>query len=91
MTEVRRTAEDPDPARSRLLRASVDEPHTEIPNPSRDCVSTSFINEFDMVALGFEGASPAETERPPHHPAINVEDLSVGCLSRIQSSRRVER
>ena len=29
-----------------------------------------FIGELDLVALGFEGASPASTGRPSYHPSV---------------------
>ena len=29
-----------------------------------------FIDELDLAALGFEGASPAATGRPSYHPAV---------------------
>jgi transposase len=33
-------------------------------------VVDAFINELDLVALGFEGATPAATGRPSYHPAV---------------------
>ena len=33
-------------------------------------VVDAFINELDMVALGFAGAAPAKTGRPSYHPAV---------------------
>lgn len=37
-------------------------------NPIR--VVDAFIDELDMVALGFEGAIPATTGRPSYHHAV---------------------
>ena len=58
-------------------------------NPVR--VVDAFIGELDMVALGFEGATPATTGRPSYHPAVMLKVYLYGYLNRIQSSRRLER
>lgn len=58
-------------------------------NPVR--VVDAFIGELDMVALGFEGATPATTGRPAYHPAVMMKVYLYGYLNRIQSSRRLER
>ena len=50
-----------------------------------------FIDELDLVALGFEGANPAKTGRPAYHPAVLLKLYLYGYLNRIQSSRRLER
>lgn len=50
-----------------------------------------FIGELDLVALGFDGASPAVTGRPSYHPAVMLKLYLYGYLNRIQSSRRLER
>lgn len=54
-------------------------------------VVDAFINELDMVALGFEGATPAGTGRPSYHPAVLLKVYLYGYLNRIHSSRRLER
>ncbi|OYT88745.1 MAG: IS5/IS1182 family transposase [Burkholderiales bacterium PBB3] len=54
-------------------------------------VVDAFINELDMVALGFEGATPAVTGRPSYHPAAMLKIYLYGYLNRIASSRRLER
>lgn len=51
----------------------------------------AFIEELDLVALGFEGANPAKTGRPSYHPAVLLKLYVYGYLNRIQSSRRLER
>jgi transposase len=51
----------------------------------------AFIAELDMVALGFEGATPAATGRPSYHPAVMLKLYLYGYLNRIASSRRLER
>ena len=58
-------------------------------NPVR--VVDAFIDELDMVALGFEGAIPATTGRPSYHPAVMLKVYLYGYLNRIQSSRRLDR
>lgn len=50
-----------------------------------------FINEVDLVGLGFDGATPAATGRPSYHPAVLLKLYLYGYLNRIQSSRRLER
>ena len=50
-----------------------------------------FIDELDLVALGFEGVNPAKTGRPSYHPAVLLKLYLYGYLNRIQSSRRLER
>jgi transposase len=50
-----------------------------------------FINELDLVGLGFEGANPAATGRPSYHPSVLLKLYLYGYLNRIQSSRRLER
>lgn len=50
-----------------------------------------FIDELDLVALGFDGASPAATGRPSYHPSLLLKLYLYGYLNRIQSSRRLER
>ena len=51
----------------------------------------AFIAELDMVALGFEGATPAATGRPSYHPAVMLKLYLYGYINRIASSRRLER
>lgn len=54
-------------------------------------VVDAFIGELDMVASGFEGATPAPTGRPSYHPSVLLKLFLYGYLNRIQSSRRLER
>src|SRR5476651_1205536 len=58
-------------------------------NPVR--VVDVFVDELDLVILGFEGAIPANTGRPAYHPAVLLKIYIYGYLNRIQSSRRLER
>jgi transposase len=50
-----------------------------------------FVDELDLLALGFEGAEPAGTGRPAYHPATLLKIYIYGYLNHVQSSRRLER
>lgn len=71
-----------------LLPESLDD-YLSDTNPVR--VVDVFVDELDLVNLGFEGAIPADTGRPAYHPAILLKIYIYGYLNRIQSSRRLER
>ncbi len=71
-----------------LLPESLDD-YVSDTNPVR--VVDVFIDELNLVNLGFEGAIPADTGRPAYHPAILLKIYIYGYLNRIQSSRRLER
>src|SRR5277367_6600156 len=58
-------------------------------NPVR--VVDAFIDELDLDALGFEGATAAATGRPAYHPSTLLKIYVYGYLNRVQSSRRLER
>ena len=58
-------------------------------NPVR--VVDAFVDELDLEALGFEGATAAATGRPAYHPSVLLKLYVYGYLNRIQSSRRLER
>jgi len=73
---------------STLLPESLDD-YVSDTNPVR--VIDVFVDELDLVSLGFESATPADTGRPAYHPAILLKIYIYGYLNRIQSSRRLER
>ena len=50
-----------------------------------------FVDELDLVKLGFGRAVPADTGRPAYHPAVMLKLYLYGYLNRIPSSRRLER
>ena len=50
-----------------------------------------FVDELDLTTLGFAGAVPEATGRPAYHPATLLKIYLYGYLSRIPSSRRLER
>jgi transposase len=71
-----------------LLPEHLDDYITEH-NPVR--IVDVFVDELDLVKLGFDGVVPAETGRPSYHPAMLLKIYIYGYLNRIQSSRRLER
>ena len=73
---------------STLLPESLDD-YVNDTNPVR--VVDVFVDELDLVRLGFESAIPADTGRPAYHPSILLKIYIYGYLNRIQSSRRLER
>jgi len=58
-------------------------------NPVR--IVDAFVEELDLLSLGFGGLKPAATGRPAYHPAVLLKVYIYGYLNRIQSSRRLER
>ncbi|SPJ15468.1 transposase [Burkholderiales bacterium] len=71
-----------------LLPESIDE-YVSADNPVR--VIEAFVEELDLVKLGFEGVEPEATGRPRYHPSTLLKIYLYGYLNRIQSSRRLER
>lgn len=58
-------------------------------NPVR--LIDAFVDELDLVALGFERMEPALTGRPSYHPAVLLKIYIYGYFNRVPSSRRLER
>src|SRR5271167_3823401 len=58
-------------------------------NPVR--IVDAFIDELDLVVLGFAGVIPEATGRPAYHPSTMLKIYLYGYLNRVQSSRRLER
>jgi transposase len=77
-----------DRSQSTLFPESLDE-YIALDNPVR--VVDVFVDELDLLDLGFEGAEPELTGRPAYHPATLLKIYIYGYLNRIQSSRRLER
>ena len=69
-----------------LLPESLDD-YVSDTNPVR--VVDVFVDELDLVKLGFEGVIPADTGRPAYRPAIQLKIYIYGYLNRNQSSRRL--
>lgn len=65
------------------------EDYIDADNPVR--VIDLFVDELDMLALGFESTVAAITGRPGYHPSLLLKIYIYGYLNRIQSSRRLER
>jgi transposase len=51
----------------------------------------AFVEELDLVQMGFAGAEPAATGRPGYRPAVLLKLYIYGYLNRVPSSRRLER
>ena len=58
-------------------------------NPVR--IVDAFVEELNLLSLGFKGADPALTGRPAYNPAVLLKLYIYGYLNRIESSRRLER
>ena len=58
-------------------------------NPVR--VVDVFVDELELVQMGFEGTMPAQTGRPAYHPSVLLKIYIYGYRNRLQSSRRLER
>ncbi len=57
-------------------------------NPVR--VIDVFVDELDLVGLGFGRATPEATGRPGYHPSVLLKLYIYGYLNRVQSSSRPE-
>ena len=58
-------------------------------NPVR--VIDAFVDQLDLLGLGFGRAEPEATGRPGYHPSVLLKLYIYGYLNRVQSSRRLER
>ena len=65
------------------------EDYVDQDNPVR--VVEAFVEQLDLIEMGFDGVAPAATGRPAYHPAVLLKLYIYGYLNRIQSSRRLER
>ena len=83
---MKRFIQGQDRTQSTLLPELLDEYITE-ENPVR--VIDLFVDQLDLVQLGFEGVDPAQTGRPSYHPSMMLKIYIYGYLNRIQSSRRL--
>src|SRR5258708_5815300 len=50
-----------------------------------------FVEGLDLAEHGFSGVDPEVTGRPSYHPSLLLKLYIYGYLSRVQSSRRLER
>lgn len=70
-----------------LLPEAIDD-YVGAENPVR--FLDAFVEQLDLVGLGFAHAAPAETGRPPYDPGDLLRLYLYGYLNRIRSSRRLE-
>ncbi|MGK2909012.1 MAG: transposase, partial [Sphingobium sp.] len=75
-----RFVEEQDRQQDFLLPASIDDYVCE-DNPVR--VVEAFTGELDLSALGFAGATPAQTGRPAYYPSTMLKIYLYGYLNRI--------
>jgi transposase len=73
---------------STLFPEAIDDFVTE-DNPIR--VIDMFVDQLDLLSLGFESVNAKLTGRPGYHPATMLKLYIYGYLNRIQSSRRLEK
>ena len=71
-----------------FLPACLDD-YVDPDNPVR--VIDVFVDELDLLALGFTSVQPASTGRPAYHPAMMLKLYVYGYLNQLCSSRRLER
>lgn len=67
---------------STLLSESLDD-YVSDTNPVR--VVDVFVDELDLIVLGFDGTIPADTGRPAYYPAILLKIYIYGYLNRIKT------
>ena len=58
-------------------------------NPVR--VVDAFVDQLDLIDLGFRRVDPSDTGRPGYHASVLLKLHIYGYLNRVQSSRRLER
>jgi transposase len=85
---MKRFIEGDDRHQSTLLPECLDD-YIDEDNPVR--LIDVFVDELDLVKLGFDSARPAKTGRQGYHPATLVKLYIYGYLNRVQSSRRLDR
>jgi transposase len=85
---MKRYVEGEDRSQATLFPERLDDYIAE-DNPVR--VIDVFVDELDLLELGFCGMEPEATGRPAYHPSTLLKIYVYGYLNRIQSSRRLER
>jgi len=85
---MKRYVEGEDRSQATLFPERLDDYIAE-DNPVR--VIDVFVDELDLLELGFQGMEPEATGRPAYHPSTLLKIYVYGYLNRIQSSRRLER
>ena len=85
---MRRFVEGADRSQSTLFPECLEDWIVE-DNPVR--VIDAFVDELDLSELGFSGVEPEVTGRPSYHPSVLLKLYIYGYLTRVQSSRRLDR
>src|SRR2546429_6947571 len=85
---MRRFVEQADRGQWTLLPECLDD-FIDESNPVR--VIDVFGGGLDLAEHGFSGVDPEATGRPSYHPSVLLKLYIYGYLSRVQSSRRLER
>jgi len=85
---VKRFIQGQDRSQSSLFPESLEE---YIGEDNTVRVVDAYVDELDLLAMGFERVRPKATGRPSYHPSILLKLYIYGYLNCIQSSRRVER
>ena len=85
---MKRFVEGEDRSQSSLFPERLDDYIAE-DNPVR--VIEAFLDELDLLKLGFAGVEPNATGRPAYHPSVLLKIYVYGYVNRIHSSRRLER
>ena len=85
---MKRFVEGEDRSQSSLFPERLDDYIAE-DNPVR--VIEAFLDELDLLKLGFAGVEPSATGRPAYHPSVLLKIYVYGYVNRIHSSRRLER
>ena len=84
---MKRFVEGEDRSQSTLFPERLDDFVGE-DNPVR--VVDIFVDELNLIDMGFAGVDPRATGRPSYHPSILLKLYIYGYLNRVQSSRRLE-
>jgi transposase len=84
---VKRFVESEDRRQGVLLPEYLDDYVSEN-NPVR--VIDVFVDELDLLNVGFEGVVPEATGRPSYHPSTLLKLYIYGYLNQVSSSRRLD-
>ena len=85
---MKRFVEGEDRRQATLLPEYLDD-YVSQENPVR--VIDVFVEELDLMALGFDGVVPEATGRPAYHPSVLLKIYVYGYINQIASSCRLER
>jgi len=85
---VKRFIQGQDRSQSTLFPESLEE---YIGEDNTVHVIDAYVDELDLLSMGFERVQPKVTGRPGYHPSILLKLYIYGYLNCIQSSRRLER